>query len=144
MEKRYARAHVKMYLTHDMWKARNKQVPNCTPNFNTIGQAIPEIQKRDVHVHTTAHYVCTTACTATNGPILQTKFEQNRPGRNSEAANKTFATPLRRHTPRATMGIKGTVSPSYKSSNVGIFFRTCSPGSAEYSCGLNSLKFVAI
>ena len=52
MEKGCARAHVQMHPTHDLWKAPCWLPPTQTPNFNTIGQAIPEMQKRGVHVRT--------------------------------------------------------------------------------------------
>ena len=51
-EARCARAHVQRYTTHDLWKAHSSWPTTHSPNSNTIGQAVPEIQKRGVHVRT--------------------------------------------------------------------------------------------
>ena len=51
-EARCARAHVQRYPTHDLWKAHTSWPTTHSPNLNTIGQAVPEIQKRGVHVRT--------------------------------------------------------------------------------------------
>ena len=51
-EARCARAHMQRYTTHDLWKAHSSWPTTHSPNSNTIGQAVPEIQKRGVHVRT--------------------------------------------------------------------------------------------
>ena len=43
-----ARAHVRIHPIHDLCKA----LQTHTPKLNTIGRAVPEIQKRGVHVRT--------------------------------------------------------------------------------------------
>ena len=51
-EARCARAHVQRHPTHDLWEASSPWPPTHTPKLNSIGRAIPEIQKRGLHVRT--------------------------------------------------------------------------------------------
>ena len=52
LEKGYARAHMQMHSTSDMWKALIKWVPSHTQNLNAICLAVCETWKRGVHVRT--------------------------------------------------------------------------------------------
>ena len=51
-EVRSARAHVQRYPTHDLCEAPSSWPPTDTPKLNPIGRAVPEIQKRGLHVRT--------------------------------------------------------------------------------------------
>ena len=73
-----------MHATRDLWKTLRCWPPAYTPNLNTIGQAVPEIQKdtemRCARVH----------ALQLMEPQLHTKFQHNRPSCYRVVADEAF------------------------------------------------------